>query len=212
MKQIVAPALVLLGLVGAASACASDGPVTASDPGSRPSATGPSATAVPAAPGRVRTRTLVTVMDTGAPEVCLGAVAESYPPQCRGPELIGWKWADHHGTFDRSGTTRWGVFALTGTWDGTSFTLEDAVAGAVYDPLPEEPAELPAPAADHTAQELADIAGEVGLALPGAQGAYADEHGHVLVDVVYDDGTLQDQMDAEYGVGVVVLSSQLVDD
>jgi hypothetical protein len=42
-------------------------------------------------------------MDTETPEVCLGPVAESYPPQCNGPELVGWEWGDHDGMFERQG-------------------------------------------------------------------------------------------------------------
>lgn len=203
---------VLLLLTWSLAACGNgSGDATATDPGSEPSATNPSPTAVPAAPGRVRTRNLVTVMDTGTPELCLGAVAESYPPQCSGPKLVGWDWADHDGTYEKSGTTRWGVYVVTGTWDGTSFTFEDAVPGAVYDPMPEDPVPLPDPGTDYTADELAAIAEDLGRALPGVQSAYNDEKGHVLVDVVYDDVTLQDRVDAEYGAHVVVVSSQLVD-
>ena len=33
----------------------------------------------------------------------------------------------------------------------------------------------------------------------------------MLVDVVYDDGTLQEWVDEEYGAGVVLISSALVD-
>ena len=44
-------------------------------------------------------------------------------------------------------------------------------------------------------------------------GAYGGEgsDGHVLVDVYYDDGTLQEWADATYGAGVVLVSSALVD-
>ncbi len=67
-----------------------------------------------AAPGPVRTRDLVVVMDTGAgPEMCLGAVAESYPPQCSGPAIEGWSWRDQQ-AFEKVGDVRWGYFALTG--------------------------------------------------------------------------------------------------
>jgi hypothetical protein len=54
------------------------------------------------------------------PQLC-PAVAESYPPQCGGPELIGWDW-DTVDSESASGTT-WGSYLLTGTWDGSRFTL-----------------------------------------------------------------------------------------
>jgi hypothetical protein len=60
----------------------------ASDPAGSPSGT-PIPTEIPAASGPVHTRGLVTVMDTGSPELCLGPVAESYPPQCGGPPRAG---------------------------------------------------------------------------------------------------------------------------
>jgi hypothetical protein len=44
--------------------------------------------------------------------------------------------------------------------------------------------------------------------VPGVQGAYGAD-GHVLIDVIYDDGTYQDYVDAAYGDGVVVVSPAL---
>jgi hypothetical protein len=103
------------------AACGGDGDATATDStGDRP--TGPVHTG------------LVMVMGTGVPEACLGPVAESWPPQCSGPELVGWDWADHRGMFERQGEIRWGQFALTGTWDGERLVVTEAVPAALYDP------------------------------------------------------------------------------
>ena len=34
-----------------------------------------------------------TVLDVaGDVTLCLGPIAESYPPQCTGPEIVGWNW------------------------------------------------------------------------------------------------------------------------
>ena len=123
------------------AACGSE-TSSAGDPGepSRPAA--PSAgrpTAIPAADGPVRTRTLVTVMDTGSPELCLGPVAESYPPQCGGPPLKGWDWAERRGTYEQSGGTRWGGYVVTGTFDGTAFTVLHAIPEASWDPAAPPP-------------------------------------------------------------------------
>ena len=189
------------------AACGDEGDTTATDPGSSPGGSVP--TEIPAAPGTVHTRGLVTVMDTGDPELCLGPVAESWPPQCGGPRIDGWDWTDHHGVFEHQQQIRWGQFAVTGTWDGSTFGYHDAVAAALYDPMPTEQVRYPAPAVEHTPAELEDIAVEVGD-LPGAQGAYVDA-GHVLVDVVYDDGSLQSWADRAYGKGVVVVRSALID-
>ncbi|MGY2704629.1 hypothetical protein [Nocardioides sp. HB32] len=200
MKLALALAAVLL-----VAACGSDSGTTATDP-----AGAASPTAVPAAPGQVRTRAIATVMDTGTPELCLGAVAESWPPQCSGPPVDGWDWTRHEGTYQKSDSTRWGQYVVTGTWDGTTLTYEDAVPGAAYDPMAEPSPTYPLPSVEHTRAELQDIADEVGRDLPGAQGASVDGR-RVLVDVVYDDGSLQDQVDEQYGEGVVVVVPALVD-
>jgi hypothetical protein len=47
--------------------------------------------------------------------------------------------------------------------------------------------------------------------LPGAQVVRVDRP-HVLVDVTYDDGTLQDHVDQTYGRDVVLVTSLLVDE
>ena len=206
MRTLLAAVVLLLGAPFLA-ACGDEGDTTATDPGSSPGSSMP--TEIPAAPGMVHTNGLGTVMDKGDPELCLGAVAESWPPQCGGPPIDGWDWADHHGVFERQQQVRWGQFAVTGTWDGTRFGYHDAIPAALYDAMPGETVSYPAPAVEHTAAELEDIAGEVGD-LPGAQGAYVDA-GHVLVDVVYDDGSLQSWADRAYGKGVVVVRSALID-
>lgn len=198
-------ALLLAG--GLLAGCGEQGADTATDPAASPAAM---PTAIPAAAGPVTTRTLATVMDTGSPELCLGPVAESWPPQCGGPPIAGWAWADHRGTFEHQGTIRWGQFSVTGTWDGATFTYRGAIPAALYDPAAPETPTYPEPAVVHSDRELEDIAAQVGD-LPGAQGAYADAD-HVLVDVVYDDGSLQAWVDDTYGEDVVVVTSALVDE
>lgn len=198
-------ALVLAPLL---ASCGSDGDDVALDPaGGGSSLSRP--TEVPAAPGRVRSVDLATVMDTGEPELCLGAVAESYPPQCGGPSITNWDWDAQQGVFEQQGDVRWGTFAVTGTWDGVSFTVTESIPGPLYDPMPIEPSPTPTPGTDYSDAELEAMAQDVGD-LPGAQGAYAMD-GHVLVDVTYDDGSLQAWVDDEYGEDVVLVRSALVD-
>lgn len=208
MRTLLA-ALTMLAL----AACGSESGTTATDPaGSDGNDTMPVRVpaSVPAADGPVRTRSLATVMDTGEPELCLGAVAESYPPQCGGLPIAGWDWRDHDGVFDRVGDVRWGMFAVTGTFDGTTFTVSDAIPAARYDPATTEEPDYPAPGDHYTDAELQGIAETVGQDLPGAQGAYGAD-GHVLVDVTYDDGSLQAWADEQYGENVVIVVSALVD-
>jgi hypothetical protein len=84
--------------------------------------------AVPAAEGPVTTGYPATVLDDGTgPELCLGGVLDSLPPQCDGPRLIGWDWEQQAGRYESRSGVRWGEFAVTGTFDGTSLTVTDAV-------------------------------------------------------------------------------------
>ena len=163
-------------------------------------------------PADVRSRGLVMVMDTGdGPEVCLGAIAESWPPQCGGPEVLGWDWSEHE-IHEKQGRVRWGSFAVSGSWDGTALTVADAIPAALYDVMREEPEPDPLPTDPPSAAELKAIAEEVAAELPavsGAQGAYPTEQ-QVYVDVPYDDGTLQEWADTTYGEHVVVVVPALL--
>ncbi|WP_120006195.1 hypothetical protein [Nesterenkonia muleiensis] len=97
---------------------------------------------VPAPEATVTTPTPAMVMDDdGTAELCLGAVAESYPPQCGGPELIGWDWEEQDsGSYEEEQGTRWGEYAVVGDYDpqeGT-FELESAVPAGEWDGEPPE--------------------------------------------------------------------------
>jgi hypothetical protein len=198
--------LTVVAVVLAVTACSDDGD-SADDPAGSADH-GPMPTEPVAADGEVTPGYPVTVMDTGSPELCLGPVAESYPPQCGGPALEGWSWAEHEGDYDQAGDVRWGVFSVTGTFDGTTFTVssvrpdDGAVLGDSVGELPPAAEDPPSP------DELGRIADQV-RTLGGAVGAYATGK-RVRVDVPYDDGSLQAWVDAEYGAGVVAVVSVLV--
>jgi hypothetical protein len=61
---------------------------------------------------------------TGRPELCLGAIALSYPPQCGGPVVVGWDWDAIEGEESANGV-RWVEAAVRGRYDaaGKAFTL-----------------------------------------------------------------------------------------
>ncbi len=207
-------ALVLFLLV-LATACGTDTADTALDPAGTPSSTGtPGGGATsripPAVHGEVTTRMLATVMDTGRPELCLGPVAESYPPQCSGIPLRGWDWAEHEHQFERSGDVRWGLFAVTGTFDGTTMTVTGAVPAAAYDPAgpPGEPG--PTGDAGLAGPQQQEIQRKVEAhPFAGTLSVYATPGG-IVAEVIHDDGSLQEQADAAYGSGVVAVRSMLV--
>ncbi|HJS27747.1 MAG TPA: hypothetical protein VJ913_11550 [Actinomycetota bacterium] len=56
------------------------------------------------------------------PELCLGGIADSLPPQCGGLRIADWDWADVDGEGSLRGTT-WGEFHVVGTYDGETLTV-----------------------------------------------------------------------------------------
>ncbi|MBK8468774.1 MAG: hypothetical protein IPL45_02980 [Actinomycetales bacterium] len=75
-----------------------------------------------------------TVLDAngGGARLCLGGIRPSIPPQCDGIPMLGWDWARAAGEQLATGT-RWGEYAVVGTFDGTTFTLtKDPVAPESY--------------------------------------------------------------------------------
>lgn len=68
-----------------------------------------------------------TVLDDGkrGPMLCLGGIAESYPPQCGDVPLAGWDWEAVEGEESATGTT-WGAYHVVGTYDGETFAVTEA--------------------------------------------------------------------------------------
>ncbi|SEF14977.1 hypothetical protein [Jiangella alba] len=64
-----------------------------------------------------------TVLESAehGPQLCAGGTLLSLPPQCGGPDIPNWDWADvEHESVDG---VRWGDYQVTGTFDGSEFTL-----------------------------------------------------------------------------------------
>ena len=114
-------ALALVGAIALTSCGTGDGPPSGpsspdpADPQQRYEATG-------------------TVLEGGGhgPELCLGGVAESLPPQCSGLPIVGWDWSAVEGEQSASGTT-WGEYDVVGSYDGIVFTVLEVVGPATYD-------------------------------------------------------------------------------
>src|SRR5690348_10075069 len=128
--------LTLLLLAGVLAGCGNEGstpseaPKAAGSAPSSPVATPTSLpTAVPSASGLVTTVAPVTVLALPgkSAEACVGGVRTSLPPQCGGPVLRGFDWADHAGDFEESGGIRWGEFVVTGRFDGTAIDVTEIV-------------------------------------------------------------------------------------
>ena len=240
------------------------------------------------------------VLENGShgPQLCLGAIATSLPPQCGGPDIANWNWATVSGETSVSGTTE-GSYVLIGHFDRVAnvFTLtRPAVPSAQYQGPPVglepetvdlgtpcvapaggwgvvDPAKATEASLERTSARAARMAGYADLWLdqsrstsPGTNdptrlilnvaftrdlkarerelrktwgGALcvtkaprtqdeirriqdqvtkaagpaalssASGRGVVELEVIYDDGTLQDDFDHDYGKGVVRVSSAL---
>lgn len=150
-----------------------------------------------------------TVMDVaGDVQLCLGAVAESYPPQCSGIPLDDWTWDGVDGS-ETSGDVTWGTYAVYGTYDGERYLNTDPpIMLALYDPIrPEDPTAGVEGTTDEA--KLAKIQDDISARLGQDLLSIWPERGYVWLQVVWDDGTIQDAADAEFGDGVVVVTSAL---
>ena len=154
-----------------------------------------------------------TVLDVaGDVALCLGPIAESYPPQCTGPEIVGWNW-DAIDIKETANDVTWGTFAVFGTWDGATFAVtEDPVPLALYDPMMSDPDPRldPENAGESSDAELRAIQEVVTTDLPVDVLFSFSENGYLFVTVYYDDGSIQEFFDTVYGPDVVAVQSALV--
>jgi hypothetical protein len=125
--------LVAVGALGPALAlalagCGDDGGTSAG--GARASAT------TTGGPVEYEADALVLESPEHGPQVC-NFQLDSYPPQCGGPDLVGWDWAAVEGEESANGTT-WGTFHVVGTWDadGPSLTLTEPATPPAPEPAP----------------------------------------------------------------------------
>lgn len=139
-----------------------------------------STSAAPAVPGRdpaQRYEVTATVLQAPGerPQLCAGAVAESLPPQCGGPEVVPFDWATVEGEESASGTT-WGTYRLVGTFDGTVFRpTEPPAAPAPASPGPdtEFPVACPSPAPGTDPERRSDADWNATAAYARGQGDFA---------------------------------------
>lgn len=150
-----------------------------------------------------------TVMDVdGTAELCVGPIAESYPPQCSGIPLVNWTWEGIEGS-ETSGDVTWGAYAVQGTYDGEAFSVtQPPIMLALYDPMP-FPDPTDGEAGAGTESELLAIQEELPDRLEESYLSSYPDNGYLWIDVVWDDGTWQDAADREFGDDVVVVRSAL---
>lgn len=75
-------------------------------------------------PQRYVAVTTVLASPDHGPQLCLGGVATSLPPQCGGPDVVGWDWTEIEGEESVGGTT-WGEYRVVGTYQEGGFTLTE---------------------------------------------------------------------------------------
>lgn len=147
-----------------------------------------SADPAPADPGQLYTG-FFTVLESPehGPQLCT-AVATSLPPQCGGPDVLGWNW-DEAPDAETAGGVTWGFYSVTGTWDGAALTLTEApLSGAATSPMvpggavPDftSPCEPPAggwaaPDPDTATDAAMAAASEYAEAQPDYAGTWVDE-------------------------------------
>ena len=143
----------------------------------------------------------------GEPQLCLGAIMESYPPQCNGPAIRGWDWSLAKYS-ETASTVTWGTYAVFGTWDGTAFTqTQPPIPLSLYSPVgspdPRQDATNAGASDDATLQRISDeLAGSQTL-------SSVPMNGYLWVSVLYDDGTIQRYVDERYGPDVVIVRPAL---
>jgi hypothetical protein len=192
VRRRLGAGVAVVAVVGLVAALAGCGTETAADPGDAGAPGAPAAppTSVPAADGPVTTAYPVTVLDDGdGAELCVGGQDDSLPPQCGGPRLLGWDWAQHRGGFETSRGVRWGEFVVTGTFDGTDVTPTEAVPAAEWkepaaSPPGRDPFRTPCPEPDGgwvpldpatTTTATQDAAFRAAEALPTYAGGWVDQ-------------------------------------
>jgi hypothetical protein len=136
-----------------------------------------------------RYRAAVTVLESPGhgPQLC-SSVAESLPPQCGGPDIVGWDWTAVPA--ESVGGTTWGDYELVGTFAGGAFTLtepaviRDPHAQPTGAPVEEDPFATPcAPPAGgwvpadpaRATDEALQVAQEVAAGTPGYAGLWIDQ-------------------------------------
>lgn len=189
-------------LVLLTAACAQPG----SEPGNAAPDPASAGTGVTPADYTGRFRVVGTVLeDTGVedgmhgPQLC-AAVFQSLPPQCGGPDILGWDWTGL-GAESVGGTT-WGDYVLTGTWDGTALTLtEPPRTGTDADrptspdtdfgsPCAEPAGGWAAPDPDRASDERIEQGVAAAAAVPGYGGLWVDNAPRVTVVNVTTTGDL----------------------
>jgi hypothetical protein len=209
MKRLPPAGILLGGALLLLSGCASPG--AGSAPGAGPGDGPGAAPASGAASGEVITQATVLQVEPDAAMLCLGAVMESYPPQCSGPEITNWDWSSVEMS-ENSQAVTWGGYAVQGTWDGTAFTVtQPPIPLALYDPMmaAADPRQDPQNAGATDDTRLLEIQEELWNSDVLEMLTSSPANGYLWLTVPYDDGSIQHFVDGVYGPDVVIVQSAM---
>ncbi|MFC3689943.1 hypothetical protein [Aquipuribacter hungaricus] len=128
MRTDVAAALLVVALAGCGQALPDGGAAGSSGTGVAPVTAAPAGAGSDLVPegydGAFVTEGLVLDEPGVGPQLCVDVVLESNPPQCGGPDLVGWDWdAVPARSYETGSGVRFGTYRLTGTFDGDRLTL-----------------------------------------------------------------------------------------
>ena len=122
--------------------------------------------------------------------------------------VLHWTWDGVDGS-EQSGDARWGAYAVQGTYDGESLTVtQPPIMLALYDPMPVPDPTEGRPGVTNE-QALLGIQDELPERLGSDYLSSSVHDGRLWIDVVWDDGSMQDAADAEFGVDTVLVRSAL---
>jgi hypothetical protein len=124
MRRILVAALSPLVLMVAACGTAER---TAGGAGTTPEQPPTTSAPAPEPSGLYEGNGMVLEAEDRGPQLCLGGVLESLPPQCSGVPLLGWDWGSVDGEERAAGTT-WGSYHVVGRYDGETLTVTDVDA------------------------------------------------------------------------------------
>lgn len=119
---------------------------------------------------RYAASTMVLESPDHGPQLCLGGSQDSYPPQCGGPDVVGWDWDEVEEEEAAFGTT-WGDHTVVGTWDGERLTLTEPPGPSTHQPglpLPDTSTPCPPPPGGWVVVDETKLGGQ------GAAFRYAD--------------------------------------
>jgi hypothetical protein len=132
------PVVVVVTCVALAG-CGSEVATTSPTPAATTTPPAAATTTPPGPDQRYTITALVLESPEHGPQICIGGMDLSYPPQCGTIDVVGWDWAAVEGEESRSGTT-WGTYTVVGTYDGVRLTLtEPARTPGPGDDIPSDP-------------------------------------------------------------------------